>query len=155
MYLTHPELWPALLTFIAFCTPMAITDAREHRLPLPLTLGLIGAGALTLTYASALIDWKHLINAGVSAVIVTLFMIGLFIAARAHLGFGDVILTCGLALFTGFISPIHAIGALWLGCLFSLAWALKRRREDETGPIPFGPGLIAGATLTLFAPALS
>lgn len=152
MYLATAALWPALIAFLAFAAPMAITDAREFRLPLWLNLGLVGSAALLLPIASIWVGGAHLIMAAVTAVIVTVLMGLLFMLARGGLGFGDVILVAGLGAYGGFASPAMALGGMWIGCLGTLIWAITRRLRGITGPTPFGPGLIIGTALAMLIP---
>lgn len=153
MYLTTPALWPALVAFVVLAGPLLVTDAREHRLPLPLNLGLAGAGAVSLTLAAL---WtgqpERLLTAALSAGVAILLLLVLFVLARGQLGFGDVILVAGLALYSGYLSPLAMLAGLWIGCLGTLAWALIRRSRGHSGPLAFGPGLILGTLAVLVIP---
>ena len=153
MYLLTPQLWPALTLFLVLALPMVVTDARESRLPLPLNLGLLGAGAVALPITAIWVGFDHLIWAAVSFGIATVLMLVLFVISRGSLGFGDVILVAALALYSGFISPLMMLAGLWLGCIGTLAWSLVRIRRGIRGHIPFGPGLILGTLLILVVPA--
>lgn len=152
MYATTPALWPALAAFLTFTAPLAIADAREHRLPLGLNLSLLGSGAALLAIASIWTGTDHLTWAALSLVLAVGLAIVLFIAARGGLGFGDVILIAGLSLFSGFISPLAMILGIWLGTLVTAGWMLHRRHHGTPGPVPFGPGLILGTLTVLLAP---
>lgn len=152
MYATTPALWPALLAFIVLAVPLAITDARESRLPLALNLALLGSGAVLLPVASMWIGVEHLVWSVVSFAIATLLMLVLFVIARGGLGFGDVILVAGLSLYTGFVSPLLMLTAIWVGAIATLGWMLVRRRRGTRGPVPFGPGLIVASLIALVLP---
>lgn len=152
MYLLTPALWPVLAVFLALALPMAITDARQSRLPLPLNLGLLGAGAVLLSIAATWVGFGHLLQAVTSFGIATVLMLVLFVISRGNLGFGDVILVAALSLYSGFISPLAMLAGFWIGCLVTLGWILVRRRRGVQGPIPFGPGLIAATLLILVLP---
>lgn len=152
MYLATPALWPALIAFLALALPMLVTDARESRLPLPLNVGLLGAGAILLPVASIWVGTDRLIVAALSLVAAAAIMFVLFIIARGGLGFGDVILVAGLSFYAGFASPLAVLIAIWLGCTVTLAWALLRRRRGIAELTPFGPGLIVSTLLTLLIP---
>lgn len=154
MYATTPALWPALLAFIVLAVPLAITDARESRLPLPLNLALLGSAAVLLPMASVWTGVDHLIWSVVSFAIATLLMLILFVIARGGLGFGDVILVGGLSLYTGFISPLLMLAAIWVGAIATLGWVAVRRRRGTRGPVPFGPGLILASLTALVIPTL-
>lgn len=152
MFLETPALWPALVAFVVFCAPMLVTDAREQRLPLPLNLGLIASGVTLLPMASIWQGWEALLAAGSTSLGLTILALILFVVARGHLGFGDVILTAGLALYGGYVSPFAALGGFWFGSLGTLLWALLRRKRGVLGPVPFGPGLILGTLAALVVP---
>lgn len=154
MYATTPALWPALLAFIALAVPLVITDARESRLPLTLNLALLGSAAVLLPVASIWTGVDHLIWSVVSFAIATLLMLVLFVIARGGLGFGDVILVGGLSLYTGFVSPLLMLTAIWVGAIATLGWMLVRRRRGIRGPVPFGPGLILASLAALVVPVL-
>lgn len=154
MYATTPALWPALLAFLALSMPLAITDARESRLPLALNLALLGSGVVLLPVASLWTGVDHLIWSAVSFAIATLLMLILFVIARGGLGFGDVILVGGLSLYTGFASPLLMLTAIWVGAIATLGWMLVRRRRGTRGPVPFGPGLIVASLIALLLPVL-
>lgn len=152
MYLLTPQLWPAFTLFLLLALPMVVTDARESRLPLPLNLGLLVAGAIALPITAVWVGFDHLIWAAVSCGIATALMLVLFIISRGGLGFGDVILVSALALYSGFISPLMMLAGIWLGCIATLGWILMRRRRGIRGHVPFGPGLILATLLVLVAP---
>lgn len=123
MYLLTPQLWPALALFLLLALPMVVTDARESRLPLPLNLGLLGAGAVALPITAAWVGFDHLIWAAVSCGIATVLMLVLFVISRGGLGFGDVILVAALTFYGGFVSPLAsgwAASALWGGSSFGV-----------------------------------
>ncbi|MBP2380682.1 hypothetical protein [Brachybacterium sacelli] len=152
MFLFTPALWPALLAFLALATPLAIKDAREFRLPLPLNLGLLGSALVLLPIASIWTGAGPLLTAAITGGVVTVLLLGLFILARGGLGFGDVILGTGLGLYGGFVSPLALLAGLWIGCLGTLIWAVLRKRRGVRGSVPFGPGLILGTALVLVVP---
>lgn len=152
MYLLTPSLWPALLAFLALAVPLAITDAREFRLPLPLNLGLLGSALVLLPIASIWTGDGSLLTAAITGGVVTVLLLALFLLARGGLGFGDVILGAGLGLYGGFVSPLALLAGLWIGCLGTLLWALARKRRGMRGSVPFGPGLILGTALVLVVP---
>lgn len=152
MYLLTPQLWPAFALFLLLALPMVVTDARESRLPLPLNLGLFGAGAVALPITAVWVGFEHLVWAAVSCGIATALMLLLFVISRGGLGFGDVILVAALALYSGFVSPLVMLAGIWLGCIATLGWSLVRRRRGVRGHVPFGPGLILATLLVLVVP---
>lgn len=152
MYSVTPALWPALVAFVALAGPLLITDARSFRLPLPLNLGLLAAAIVLLPIASIWLGVSHLVMAMITALILTLLLLVVFVIARGGLGFGDVILIAGLGLYGGYVSPLLFLIGLWLGTLGTLIWALVRRRHGNPGHTPFGPGLILGTAAVMLIP---
>lgn len=152
MYSVTPALWPALVAFVALAGPLLITDARSFRLPLPLNLGLLAAAIVLLPIASIWLGVTHLVMAMITASILTLLLLVVFVIARGGLGFGDVILIAGLGLYGGYVSPLLFLIGLWLGTLGTLIWALVRRRRGNPGHTPFGPGLILGTAAVMLIP---
>ena len=152
MYTVTPALWPALVAFVALAGPLLITDARSFRLPLPLNLGLLAAAIVLLPIASIWLGVSHLVMAMITASILTLLLLVVFVIARGGLGFGDVILIAGLGLYGGYVSPLLFLIGLWLGTLGTLIWALVRRRRGNPGHTPFGPGLILGTAAAMLIP---
>ncbi|WP_062951367.1 prepilin peptidase [Brachybacterium sp. sponge] len=152
MYFVTPALWPALVAFVALAGPLLITDARSFRLPLPLNLGLLAAAIVLLPIASIWLGVSHLVMAMITASILTLLLLVVFVIARGGLGFGDVILIAGLGLYGGYVSPLLFLIGLWLGTLGTLIWALVRRRRGNPGHTPFGPGLILGTAAVMLIP---
>lgn len=156
MYVTTPALWPALAVFLILAVPLLITDARHQRLPLPVNLGLLGGGLAVLAIASFPLDlgagrfYGALLAAGAA----TMVMLVLFVVAAGQLGFGDVILTAGLALYAGYNTPVLPFAAIVVGCLLTLVHGRIAHRGKPGGPVPFGPGLIVGTLLALLVPAL-
>lgn len=152
MYSITPELWPALVAFLALAGPMLVTDARSFRLPLPLNLGLLASAIVLLPIASIWLGVSHLVTAVITAVVLTLLLLVVFMIAEGGLGFGDVILIAGLGLYGGYVSPVLLLVGLWFGTLGTLAWALIRRHRGIPGQTPFGPGLILGTAAVMLIP---
>ncbi|MGQ4519103.1 prepilin peptidase [Dermabacteraceae bacterium CCM 9520] len=153
MYLTTPALWPLLATFLLIATPLAITDAREYRLPLWLNLSLTATGLIGPLLSAIFLSAPYSATAPLTALAVGLLLLAIFIFAGDGLGFGDVILVFGLTLYTAQVSYVHAMGAIFIGCLLTIAWLKIRRLRGMAGRhIPFGPGLIAGALAMMLLP---
>ncbi|UQN31782.1 prepilin peptidase [Brachybacterium kimchii] len=152
MYLMTPALWPALLAFLALSAPMVITDARHQRLPLPLNVGLLVSGLVLLPISSRWLEPGHLVSAAVSSATLTALFLVLFVIARGGLGFGDVILIAGLALFGGLVSVFAMFCGIMAGCLGTLVWSRLRKHFGKTGLVPFGPGLVLGTALIMLIP---
>lgn len=152
MYSTTPVLWPALIAFLALAGPMLVTDARSFRLPLPLNLGLLVSAIVLLPVASIWLGVNQLVTAAITAAVLTLLLLIVFVLAKGGLGFGDVILIAGLGLYGGYASPVLLLVGLWFGTLGTLIWSLIRRRRGIPGQTPFGPGLITGTAAAMLIP---
>lgn len=153
MYVATPQLWPVLAIFLAISIPLAITDAKEFRLPIWLNLSLSFFGLLGPAIASVASGNPYSITATIPATLIGASFLVIFLFAGENLGFGDVILIFGLSLYTGYISYLHALAALLIGCLLTLTWiTLRKIKGDPNKHIPFGPGLIVGTLVTLVLP---
>ncbi|WP_058235209.1 prepilin peptidase [Devriesea agamarum] len=156
LFLTQPELWPALAAFIIIGFRLTVSDWKYHRLPFTWNIALIVAGALLLSFASLHDSAMHIIYALITAGTVFVLFNILFAISRGNLGFGDVILTGGLSLYTGYISLTATFLALWCGSLITLGVAIgqKRRHRESTQFVAYGPGLIIATCAVLVIPGL-
>lgn len=146
--------WGAVVVFIAGAAPLAVVDAREHRLPnrgtIPLATTLLGywTGVVVTTG-----QWQLLVQTLVAAAAIV--AIAGVIAMVGTLGGGDVKLFLAIGLLTGWVSWMLPLYALLVGYLLAIPQAsmiLLRGRRRGTR-FPFGPYLIAG-TVTVAALAL-
>lgn len=149
-----PEL-PAYLYLAAIAVALALIDLDQHRLPNAIVLPsyLIGA-ALLVPAAAASGDWPA---AGRGLLAMALLWLGfraLMLIHPAGMGYGDVKLAGLLGLFLGWLGW----GQVWVGAfagflLGALAGAvlLATRRATRRTAIPFGPAMLAGALLAVFA----
>jgi leader peptidase (prepilin peptidase)/N-methyltransferase len=146
---------PAYLYLAAIAVALALIDLDQRRLPNAIVLPsyLVGA-VLLLPAAAASSDW---VAAGRALLAMALLWLG-FLALRlihpAGMGYGDVKLAGLLGLFLGWLGW----GEVWVGAfagfvLGALAGAvlLGSRRATRKTAIPFGPAMLAGALLALFA----
>lgn len=145
----------AFLYFAAISVALALIDLDTHRLPNTIVLPSYIVGAVLLT-AGALL-------AGEPTRLVTMAVgcVGLFAAYyamatlyRGGMGFGDVKLAGVVGLYLGWLGwgalAVGAFAAFLLGGIFSLALVIGRRATGRTA-IPFGPWMILGAWLGIFA----
>jgi leader peptidase (prepilin peptidase)/N-methyltransferase len=146
--------WGAVALFAAGGIPLAIVDARTHRLPnrgtIPLAAALLGYwGGLALTTGR----WQLLVQAIVTAIII--IIIAIIIAIIGTLAAGDVKLIIAIGILTGWLSwmlPLYAIAAGYLLAVPHAAVILARRGRRDGTRLPFGPYLVAGTLLvTLLA----
>lgn len=140
---------PAFCYLTGIGAPLAVIDARCHRLPDALTLpsypvalallGLVallqpgGAGHFLGALAGLALAW------GVFLVQVLIYPAGL--------GWGDVKLAGLLGLYLGWLGLGALVAGLFLGYLFAAAAGLAlvaARRASRKSRLPFGPYLLAG-----------
>ena len=140
--------WVAIAAFAAAAIPLAVIDARTHRLPnrgtFPLAAGVLGYWiGLALTTG----QWLLLAQASVTAAAIA--AVTVMIALIGTLAAGDVKLMLAIGLLTGWFSwmlPVYAIVASYLLALphATLILARRRARSGDTR-LPFGPYLVAAA----------
>ncbi|MEM8924314.1 MAG: A24 family peptidase [Actinomycetota bacterium] len=131
----------------------AYVDARTHLLRDVYTGPLALIALVGLPLSAAIADTGVRIGAMALGVLV---FAGPWLVAHlispASAGYGDVKYSAALGLYLGWESPAVAFRALFLasaiGALVAgVALILRRRRT----PLPFGPSLLAGATIALAA----
>jgi leader peptidase (prepilin peptidase)/N-methyltransferase len=148
-------LVPALLYFCTISITLTLIDIDTHRLPNAIVLpSHIVVGAL-LALASLLTgDWWALVWALVGgAILFTAYFVMLMIYPQG-MGFGDVKLSGVIGLILGWIGlgslAVGGFAAFLLGGLFGVILLLTRRADRKSG-IPFGPWMLAGAWVGIFA----
>jgi leader peptidase (prepilin peptidase)/N-methyltransferase len=145
----------AFLYLAAISVALAIIDIEKHRLPDAIVLPGYAVGVLLLGTAALLEgDWVGLgrMAAGAGILFVFYFLLA-FISPRG-MGMGDVKLAGVLGLFLGSLGwgqlAVGAGAAFVLGGLFSII-LLITRRVGRKGGIPFGPWMLLGAWVGVFA----
>lgn len=145
----------AFLYLAAISVALALIDLDTHRLPNSIVLPAYPVGA-TLLIGGALVAGQpeRLVSAaagGVGLFVLYLAMASLY---RGGMGFGDVKLAGVLGMYLGWLGwgalAVGAFGAFLLGGAFSLALLLLRRAHRRTA-IPFGPWMLLGAWVGVFA----
>ncbi|MCL2780284.1 MAG: prepilin peptidase [Actinomycetia bacterium] len=140
---------PAFIALALVAAPLAVIDARCHRLP----DRLVGVGAMAATGllgAAAIIGsagWA-LARAAASAAMVAVGGLVLVLAAPDSIGFGDVKLAALLASYLGWLGWARVGCGILAGMLCGAGAAvglLVTRRVSMRTPIAIGPALIAGA----------
>ena len=145
----------AFLVLTAFSIALALIDLDTQRLPNVLVLPALLAGVLLLA-AAALVrgDIPALIGAGVGGAALFAFYFLLAVIKPGGMGMGDVKLAAVLGLYLGFLGwgnlLVGAFAAFLFGGVFGVALMLMRR-AGRRSQIPFGPWMIAGAWLGIFA----
>ncbi|MGW5241702.1 prepilin peptidase [Monashia sp. NPDC004114] len=151
-------LSPAYLGFAFVAVALAWIDADVHRLPRGLTYPaypmLVGQLALA-SLASG--DWGALRRAAIAGAVL---WVGYFLLALAAallgsgFGFGDVTLAGLVGLATGYLSVTTTLVASWTAFILAGLYGLSRlllRRGTRKDDIAFGPWMLVGLLLSLFA----
>ena len=148
---------PAYLYFGAICVALALIDLDSKRLPNVITLPSYVVGIVLLGGAALLSgDLDPLVRGliGMAALYGIYFL--LVLAYPAGMGFGDVKLAGVLGLYLAYLGwPEWFTGWLLgflLGGVFGVVAILVRRASRKT-QVPYGPFMIAGALLAVFAGA--
>lgn len=151
----------AFLWLASAGSALALIDLDVHRLPNPIVLATaVAVGALLLT-AGLIIgisegSWARLVLAGIGAGVVGILFFVLAVAIPDGMGFGDVKLAPILAAALGWLGLAELlVGSFAPFLLAGLAVIpqLVRRRVGRRSRIPFGPWMIAGFWVGVFAGA--
>ena len=145
----------AFLALTAFTIALALIDLDTKRLPNAIVLPALLAGILLLG-AAAIVrgDVAALIGAAIGGAALFLFYFLLAVIKPGGMGFGDVKLSAVLGLYLGFLGwgnlLVGVFAAFLFGGVFGLALIAARRAGRRT-QIPFGPWMILGAWVGVFA----
>lgn len=148
-------LLPALLYWAAIGIALTLIDLDHHRLPNVIVLPSYIVTAVLLVLASVLIgDYARLLTAAIGcAVLFALYWI-LAMAYPGGMGFGDVKLAGALGMLLGWLGwaplVVGAFSAFLLGGLIG-ALLMIGRRATRKSRIPFGPFMLIGAAVGVFA----
>lgn len=146
---------PAYLYLAAIAVPLALIDLTSMRLPNAIVLPSYAVAGLLLGLA-ALIgdDWPAALHALGGAGLLLTFYFALAYLVPGGMGLGDVKLAGLLGLYLGWLGwrsvLVGTFAAFLLGGLVGVGLMLGRRAGRRTA-IPFGPHMLAGALLALFA----
>jgi leader peptidase (prepilin peptidase)/N-methyltransferase len=145
----------AFLYLAAASIALAMIDLETHRLPNKIVLPSYGVGAILLGAAALLTaDYDRLLGAGIGLAAMWLAYFLMAILYPGGMGFGDVKLAGVLGLFLGWLGwgplIIGSFSAFLLGGVFALL-LLVARRVTRKGGIPFGPWMLVGAWVGIFA----
>ncbi|GAB3403942.1 A24 family peptidase [Schumannella luteola] len=145
----------ALLYFAAISVALTMIDVDVHRLPNAIVYPAYPVMAVLVT-AAALAggDAGRLVPALIGAAGSLLFYFILAFAYPGGMGLGDVKLAGVIGMLLGFLGwPQLAVGiasAFALGGVFGIVLIALRRGGRKTG-IPFGPWMLLGAWIGIFA----
>ncbi len=128
---------------------MAAVDLAERRVPAPLAraTAALSAGALVV-HAARTGRWSVLPVAAAATGLVVAVVVALWCAGSV--GFGDVRLAA--ATVSAGVGGMVYVGAMLVVPMVALAAAgVVRRARRRRGPVPFGPGIVAGWLAAVWA----
>jgi leader peptidase (prepilin peptidase)/N-methyltransferase len=143
----------AFLVLSAVSVVLALVDLDTRTLPNRIVLPALAAGILLLGTSSLLVgDYQQLIRAAIG--MAALFVLYYILALTGGMGFGDVKLAAVMGLYLAWLGwgplAVGALAAFVLGGLFGIVLIVIRRAGRKTA-IPFGPWILAGAWIGVFA----
>jgi leader peptidase (prepilin peptidase)/N-methyltransferase len=142
---------PAYLYLAAITVALAVIDVDVRRLPNAIVLPSYVVGAVLLVLTG---DWRSAVRGLIAMAGLFAFYAILTLLYPGGMGFGDVKLAGVLGLYLGWLgwSPVlvGTFAGFALGGLVGIGLMLTRRATGKTA-IPFGPSMLAGAMLALFA----
>jgi len=150
----------ALLAFLYLAgssVALALIDIDVHRLPNAIVFPAFVVGAVLLTAASVVAgDGEALLRAGVGVAVLGGAYLALALAVPGGMGMGDVKLAAVLGLYLGWLGwaelAVGSISAFLLGGAFGVVLLLARRARRGTS-VPFGPWMLIGGWIGIFAGA--
>ncbi len=146
-----------LVVAAALAVTAAIEDTRTHLLRDVYTLPLITIAVVGLPIAALLGDRNPgpaLVDMAIGASFFAGPWLITHLLAPQQIGFGDIKLAVGLGLLLGWIDPaVGFVGFFTTSIAFGVFAVASRVRPHDA--VPFGPGLVAGATLTLMYRAVA
>ena len=145
----------AFLYFAAISVALALIDLDTQRLPNSIVLPAYPVAAVLLTAAALTAGApERLLTMAVGALSLFAAYLAMTSLYRGGMGFGDVKLAGVIGLFLGWLGwgplAVGAFAAFLLGGLFSLVLVMTRGATGRTA-IPFGPWMIVGAWVGIFA----
>jgi leader peptidase (prepilin peptidase)/N-methyltransferase len=149
----RPALLAAYLAFAAAAVALALIDLDVRRLPNAIVTPAYAVLGVLLTLGA---DGGSLARAAWGAGLLLGFYLVVALVAPGAMGFGDVKLAGVLGLYLGWLGwssvLVGAFAGFLLGGIVGVALLAARRAGRKTA-IPFGPYMLAGAMLALFAAA--
>ena len=143
-------LW---LVLVIFGIPLAVIDLTMHRLPDLLTGALfVCSAAIILGDAFHRHHFNRIIPGVIGALALPAFYIALMIISRGGMGMGDVKLSAGIGLVSGFFGLhtllVGSFATYLFGSIISIALMILGKAGRKT-PIPFGPFMLVGQAIAL------
>ena len=151
------EALPAYLFFAAVGVALTAIDLDVLRLPNAIVYPTYLVLAALLTAASLVEgSLEPLVRATIGGLALFVFYVALVLIYPYGMGFGDVKLAGVIGAALGFLSypalVIGAFAAFVIGGFLAVGLLLLRRVNRKTA-VPFGPSMLAGAMLAIFASA--
>jgi leader peptidase (prepilin peptidase)/N-methyltransferase len=146
---------PAYLYFAAIGVVLTVTDLQVRRLPNAIVLPSYPVAAVLLA-VSAAVDggWWALVRALLGGAVLFGFFYALAYFYPAGMGFGDVKLAAIVGGVLAYLSwsalLIGAFAGFLIGAVAGLTMMALKRAGRKTA-IPFGPSMIVGAFVAIFA----
>lgn len=149
------HLWPVCALLTVACVVLAVTDLRVRRLPDVVVLPLYPAVVALLSVAGMWSGQWPVVRAVAGAVLWAVVLVVPWLAtAGAGVGFGDVKLSPVLGGVLGWVgwpaSMVGLVAGVLLGAFVGVVMLVVGRARWQTA-IPYGPMMIAGAGVGLFA----
>jgi leader peptidase (prepilin peptidase)/N-methyltransferase len=150
-----PVIIVTYLYFAAIAIALTLIDLDTHRLPNAIVLPSYVVAAVLLTLACLLgVEWEALLRAAVGGAALYAFYFVLRVIRPAGMGGGDVKLAGLVGIHLAWIGwgtlIVGAFAAFLLGGVFGIALLVARRAGRKTA-IPFGPWMLVGAWVGIFA----
>lgn len=156
-----PNTVAAIIVLVAFLYLAAISialvliDIDVRRLPNSIVLPAYAVGAVLFTVAAVLTgDFGPLLTSAIGSIALGGIYLALAFFVPGGMGLGDVKLAGALGLFLGWLGwgplAVGAIFAFLLGGVFGIILIAVRKGGRKTA-IPFGPWMVAGAWVGIFA----
>lgn len=147
----------AYLYLAAISVALALIDVDTHKLPNVIVVPAYVVGAVLLGAASILAgDGEALVRAAIGMAVLFVAYLVMALVKPGGMGLGDVKLAGVLGLFLAWLGwgalAVGAFAAFVLGGAYSVVLLLLRK-VDRKGGIPFGPWMLLGAWVGLFAGA--
>ncbi len=146
---------PAYAYFVAIGVALTVIDLQVRRLPNAIVLPSYPVVAVLLAVSAAIEgDWWALVRALIGGAVLFAFFFALAYFYPAGMGFGDVKLAGIVGAVLAYLSwsalIIGAFAGFLIGAVAGLTLMAIKRAGRKTA-IPFGPSMIAGALVAIFA----
>lgn len=141
--------WLIFLVYIVLLSSLmviSVFDIRHHQIP-TIPLLVFYASAAGVFFATG--QTGFLLHIGYSTLAATPLLLLWLVSRGRWLGFGDVLLAFGIALWLGFSQGFASVLlAFWIGAVFAILLMLAQRKKLFKMAIPFGPFLALGAIVS-------